>query len=204
VITNFRRNPACRRAEELLRKIVAGEADGAEKEEFGAHLSTCHACASSMGKALALTHALENTLQRVAEHFPHAPALLLPPRAPLRMTRILTDFTMFVVVGLGLLLLIALAAFGYRSVTHAFRQAQIFRAVNEVLQITRRGPDATAAPRADPWGHPYRLTRPPAAFAARSDGPNGRDDGGGEDDITERTKAPALARFRRPAGDHPR
>jgi anti-sigma factor RsiW len=211
--------PACRAAEAALKRIVAGEADARERDEFSAHLGACPRCTRALGETLALASSVRAALADAAARFPEAPPLALPARdarttrSPLR---VLTDFALLLTLGLGLFVLIALAFVSYRSITHTHRAILAFRAVQDVAVLAHlcerareREPalalDALAArvrldaarllgadAFVDPWGTPYILAAENGRLAARSAGPNRRDDGGGDDDITCRSTSPAL------------
>lgn len=224
--TDFTRTPACRAAEAALARIVGGEADAREREEFAAHLAACPRCNHALPGVLALAGEVRTALHSAAACFPEAPPLQLPPRtadgrAARAVLRVLTDFVLLLVLGLGLFLLIALAFVSYRSASRAHDSIRVFRAVQDIAVLTHlyehvraREPDLSPEARAarvkleaarllggetltDPWGTPYVL----APDGVRSAGPNRLDEAGAGDDVTSRSRAPSIGTPpRRPAG----
>ncbi len=223
---NFTRTPACSAAEAALTRIITGEADVREREEFAAHVGACPRCNHALSGVLVLAGEVRAALHTAAARFPEAPPLELPARtadgrAARAVLRVLTDFVLLLVLGLGLFLLIALAFVSYRQTARTHDSIRVFRAVQEIAVLTHlyeharaREPglalEALAAgvkldaarllgaeTLVDPWGTPYVL----GAEGVRSAAQNRLDEGGGGDDITSRSKAPAIGTPpQRPAG----
>ncbi len=230
-LTHFYRKPACRRAEKMVKKIVAGEAGPEELNGVARHLSGCPTCSRRFRKTLAVANALGATLSNTAERFGKPKPLDLPPRQTVTerkrpFTSILTDLSLLIVIGLGLFLLVAIAVLGYQSIARTYEQSRIFTALQDVVRLTRAGnrlvrsePDLTLPAIVsrlegmrqhgrreitleDPWGSTYVCSLQNGAFSVRSSGPNREDEAGTGDDITGQGDVPSLGRPRR-MPEHP-
>ncbi len=227
------RTPACKAAEDALARIVTGEADAREREDFCAHLAVCPRCNGALSGVLVLTREVRGALAATAARFPEAPPLALPPRTREQAARhpgmrTLTDFVLLLVLGVGLFLLIALAFFSFRTSVRAYDAVRTFRAVNATIALTHlcdrvraRAPEAALqamASRArldalrvlgpdaltDPWGAPYVIAPAGDRLAVHSTGPDRADAGGAGDDITPRSTAPSLCTSRQTPSHRPR
>ena len=216
---------ACRTAEALLRKIVMGEASPEEREEFAAHLATCRSCATTLGKTLKLTGAVRATLGHAASRFSHTPPVLeLPERSSPHTWRsspfrVLVDFSVLTVMGMGMVFLITFAWLSYRALSRASEDVKRFTACQEVLYLTHvasrvrdRAPDlpsgqfqrrlletlaehpiAGCAPNfRDPWDTLYHVVVDKQGVTIWSSGPDRVNNHGNGDDITTGSEPPSL------------
>jgi len=209
--------PQCKQARLLLERLLEGRADAQDRAALESHLEICSRCAETLGKTKHLAESLEAALKKAAEELPKPVLPSLPPRTGRkrvqRFPAMVIDFSLLLLLGVGLFLLIALAVVSYRSARYSSQKIRTFRAVNAVALLTKRLERATATGgslaktlrelqekhpslRHDPWGRPYVASRGPSGFLVYSVGANGLDEGGHGDDITLRTPVPSLGRFR--------
>ncbi len=132
---------ACKTAQQLLKRILSGEATAAERNRFTSHLEACKRCRKHFGKTIDLAHKLKYALYYTTQEIKPTGSLPLNERTMPHPSlqnryRAILDLVILSILGIGFMLLISLILVTYRQLRNEYQMIKRFQANQDVVILS--------------------------------------------------------------------